>query len=115
MFNNTYYPYNLQAFTGYRIIPIGKIEETSAIYPDLQGNPMFFFDQSRNEIYVKQRKTHTGEVETLKYTLSGEQIKPTKTQNSYDEQFNALRRDIERINDVLGVKIKKEAKDVQED
>ena len=64
-------------------------------------------------IYVKQRKTHTGEVETLKYTLSSEQIKPTKTQNSYDEQFNALRRDIERINDVLGVKIKKEVKDEQ--
>ena len=110
--NNSYYPYNYQAFTGYRIIPIGKIEEASTIYPDLQGNPMFFFDQSRNEIYVKQRKVQTGEVETLKYSLAKEQ--PIKPQNDYDEQFNALRRDIERINNVLGVKIKKEAKDVQE-
>ena len=111
MFNNNYYPY-LQNFTGYRIIPIGKIEEASTIYLDLQGNPMFFFDQSRNEIYVKQRKVQTGEVETLKYSLAKEQ--PIKPQNDYDEQFNALRRDIERINNVLGVKIKKEAKDVQE-
>lgn len=106
---NTSYPY-YQNFTGYRIIPVAKIEETASIFPDLQGNPLFFFDQARNEIYVKQRKVQTGEVETLKYTLS---IMPMVNEEvpDYMEHINALRSDIEEIKDILSVKVKKAVKD----
>lgn len=109
MFNNSYYPYynNLQAFTGFRITPVARIEEANTIFPDLQGNPLFFFDQSRNEIYVKQRKVQTGEVETIRYTLAKEQISPVKMQentNSYDEQISALKSEIERLNDIVCVR-----------
>lgn len=108
MFNTTY-PY-YQTLTGYRIIPVAKIEETASMFPDLQGNPLFFFDQARNEIYVKQRKVQTGEVETLRYTLSIEPMqKPQET--DYMAHINALRNDIERINENLGVKVKKAVKD----
>ena len=64
-------------------------EEASSIFPDLQGNPMFFFDQSRNEFYVKQRKPQTGEVETLKYTLSKEPVATVSTPN-YGEMIEEL-------------------------
>ena len=103
------YPY-YQNLTGYRIIPVAKIEETASIFPDLQGNPIFFFDQARNEIYVKQRKVQTGEVEILKYTLSVEPIQKQE-QPDYMEHINALRGDIEEIKNILSVKVKKAAKD----
>ena len=117
--NNSQYPYynNIQAFTGFRITPVARIEEASQLYPDLQGNPLFFFDQARNEIYVKQRKVQTGEVELLRYTMSSEPLKTINTQASstnYDEQLGLLKREIERLNEVLAVKVKKEVKDVQE-
>lgn len=110
--NNSYYPYNYQAFTGYRIIPIGKIEEASTIYPDLQGNPMFFFDQSRNEIYVKQRKVQTGEVETLRYSLSKESVTPSNSPN-YGEMIEELRQEIKRIGEAVSVKPRKVEKDAE--
>lgn len=116
MFNNSFYPYynNLQNLTGYRMIPVARIEEAGAVYPDLQGTPMFFFDQSRNEFYVKQRKAQTGEVETLRYTLSNEPLNAGNVQkdtNSYDVQIQALQEAIERLNEAVGVKVKKVVKD----
>ncbi len=111
MFNT--YPY-YQNLTGFRIIPVAKIEETASIFPDLQGNPLFFFDQARNEIYVKQRKIETGEVETLKYTLSVMPLEKPQEPN-YMEHINALRSDIEEIKDVLCVKVKKAVKNVEQE
>ena len=111
MFNN-YYPY-LQSVAGFRITPVARIEEASSIFPDLQGNPMFFFDQSRNEFYVKQRKPQTGEVETLKYTLSKEPVATVSTPN-YGEMIEELREEIKRISEAVSVKVRKETKDVQE-
>lgn len=111
MFNN-YYPY-LQSVAGFRITPVARIEEASTIFPDLQGNPMFFFDQSRNEFYVKQRKPQTGEVETLKYVLSKEPVEAVTAPN-YGEMIEELRNEIKRIGEAMSVKTRKETKDVQE-
>lgn len=109
MYNNPIYPYynNIQNLTGYRINPIGKIEEADSIYPDLNGTPLFFFDQSRNEIYVKQRKVQTGEVEILRYSLSKEPVEEMKVA-SFDDKINALRDELTEIKEVL--KVKKVAK-----
>ena len=113
--NNSFYPYynNLQNIAGFRITPVARIEEASSIFPDLQGNPLFFFDQSRNEFYVKQRKVQTGEVETLKYTLSKEPVATVSTPN-YGEMIQELREEIKRIGEAVSVKVRKETKDVQE-
>lgn len=119
--NNSFYPYynNLQQITGFRITPVARIEETSSIFPDLQGNPMFFFDQSRNEFYVKQRKVQTGEVETLRYALASEPLTTVKEQesiNSYEEKLNALNAKIERLSELVSAtpiseKVEKGGKD----
>lgn len=113
--NNSFYPYynNLQNIAGFRITPVARIEEASSIFPDLQGNPLFFFDQSRNEFYVKQRKVQTGEVETLKYTLSKEPVSAVSAPN-YGEMIQELREEIKRIGEAVSVKVRKEPKDVQE-
>lgn len=110
MFNN-YYPY-YQSIAGYRITPIARIEEASTIFPDLQGNPMFFFDQSRNEFYVKQRKPQTGEVETLKYVLSKEPVEAVITPD-YGEMIEELRNEIKRIGEAVSVKVRKVEKDAE--
>lgn len=110
MYNN-YYPY-LQNFTGYSITPVARIEEANSIFPDLRGTPIFFYDQSRNEFYVKQRKPQTGEVETLKYTLSKDPVEPIKATN-YDEQISELRQEIKKISEALSVKARKAEKDVE--
>ncbi len=117
MFNtNTFYPYynNLQSIAGPRISPVARIEEADTIYPDLQGTPLFFFDQSRNEFYVKQRKVQTGEIELLRYALVEAPTRAVNAQkgiNTYDEQLNALKSDIERLNEAVGIKVKKAVKD----
>lgn len=120
MFNNSWlYPYtaNLQQYTGFNVIPVGKIEEVKTIFPDLQGKPLFFFDQSRNEFFVKQRNVETGEVQTLRYALSSEPLKstPEKDANYLDEQIQQLRSEIERLNSVVGVKARKNIKEANED
>lgn len=109
--NNAQYPYynNLNSvIAGFRITPVGKIEETDSIYPPFGGSPLFFYDNSRNEFFVKQRAV-TGEIETLRYVLSKEPIKRVEVQNTttnYDEQLGLLKREIERLNEALGVKVK---------
>lgn len=118
--NNAQYPYynNIQALTGFRITTVARIEEASQLYPDLQGNPLFFFDQSRNEIYVKQRKVQTGEVELLRYTMSNEPLKTINSQASstnLEKEIDLIKRQLDRLNEALGVKAKKEVKNVPEE
>lgn len=117
--NNSQYPYynNIQAFTGFRITPVARIEEAGSVFPDLQGNPLFFFDQARNEIYVKQRKVQTGEVELLRYTMSSEPIKTSNVQSNstnLEKEIDLIKRQLARLDETLGIKVKKEVKDVQE-
>lgn len=114
--NNSQYPYynNIQAFTGFRITPVARIEEASSVFPDLQGNPLFFFDQARNEIYVKQRKVQTGEVELLRYTMSSEPIKASNVQSNstnLEKEIDFIKRQLARLDETLGIKVKKEVKE----
>lgn len=121
MYNNPYLQqYNnlLQPYSGFSVFPVGKIEEVKTIFPDLQGKPLFFFDQSRNEFFVKQRNVETGEVQTLRYTLSNEPIKPgpaEKDTSYFDEQIQQLKSEIERLNSAICVKARKNTKEVTED
>ena len=108
MFNNPWlYPYSTtsQAYNTFSVFPVGKIEEVNSIFPDLQGKPLFFFDQSRNEFFVKQTNVETGEVQILRYTLSNEPVKTTPDKDSkyYDEQIEQLKSEIERLGSIISV------------
>lgn len=121
MFNNPYLQqYNnlLQPYSGFNVFPVGKIEEVKTIFPDLQGKPLFFFDQSRNEFFVKQRNVETGEVQTLRYKLSNEPLNTVsneKDTNYFNEQIQLLKSEIDRLNSVICVKSKREVKEIKED
>lgn len=110
MFNNQWlYPYNanLQSYSSFNVFPVGKIEEVKTIFPDLQGKPLFFFDQSRNEFFVKQRNVETGEVQILRYTLSNEPIKTNSEKDTtyYDEQLKQIKSEINRLSCILSAGI----------
>lgn len=121
MYNNPYLQqYNnlLQPYSGFSVFPVGKIEEVKTIFPDLQGKPLFFFDQSRNEFFVKQRNVETGEVQTLRYKLSNEPLNTVsneKDTNYFNEQIQQLKSEIERLNSAICVKARKNTKEVNED
>lgn len=109
MFNYNPYNQNLLPYSGFNVYPVGRIEEVKTIFPDLQGKPLFFFDQSRNEFFVKQRNVETGEIQTLRYTLSSEPVKTAQEVDVryFDEQIKQLREEIERIGSAVAVKTEK--------
>lgn len=124
MFNNPYHPYLqqynnlLQSYSGFYVYPVGKIEEVKTIFPDLQGKPLFFFDQSRNEFFVKQRNVETGEVQILRYKPASEPLDTTSSEkdtNYFDEQIQQLKSEISRLNSIICVESKKTTKKEKED
>lgn len=121
MFNNPYlqqYKNLLQPYSEFNVFPVGKIEEVKTIFPDLQGKPLFFFDQSRNEFFVKQRNVETGEVQTLRYKLSNEPLNTVsneKDTNYFNEQIQQLKSEISRLNSIICVESKKTTKKEKED
>lgn len=121
MFNNPYLQqYNnlLQPYSGFNVFPVGKIEEVKTIFPDLQGKPLFFYDQSRNEFFVKQRNVETGEVQILRYKPASEPLDATSSEkdtNYFDEQIQQLKSEINRLNSIICVESKKTVKKEKED
>ena len=114
MFNNNPCSFNanysnfLPTSVGYRIYPVGKIKEVDSFYPDLQGNPLFFYDQSENCIYVKQRNIKTLEIQTLKYKLDESSIKAIESENTIVDKVEDLKAENERLKALLKEKKVKE-------
>lgn len=109
MFNysNPYYNNLLTQIQNYSIYPVAKIEEADAIYPEFNRKPIFIYDQSRNEIFVKQRNMNTGTIELIRYVLSNEPLSHVK-HNAYEEEISALKHELEGLKEML--KPKKEVK-----
>ena len=45
---------------GFKVVPVANVEEANASQIDLNGNPVFFYNKGKNEIYVKQFNVQTG-------------------------------------------------------
>jgi hypothetical protein len=116
MFNysNPYYNNLLNQFQGYKILPIPRIEEAENIFPDFQGNPLFFYDQTKNEVYVKQRDGKSGSIQTIKYVLSNEPLKQVKQSDNtkqYGDEISALKHELASLKEMLSPKKKVEKED----
>lgn len=106
MFNNIYPYYNnaLTQLQSFSIFPVAKFEESEAIYPEFNRKPVFIYDQSRNEIFVKQRNMNSGNIEVIRYVLSNEPlsyVKQVENSNSYDEEINALKHELNGLKEML--------------
>ena len=106
MFNysNPYYNNLLTQIQNYSIYPVAKIEEAEAIYPEFNRKPIFIYDQSRNEIFVKQRNMNTGTIEVIRYVLSNEplsHVKQVESSNAYEEEIRALKHELEDLKEMV--------------
>lgn len=91
----------LQALYGYRVYFVGSIEEAQNSMPDMQGNPVFFFNQNSQEVYVKQFNLQTGKADFIKFIRSN--IEPRK------DEIKELNEKVEELYKL--VKPKKAVKD----
>lgn len=104
MFNNAYYPYNSpQAVqTGFRVYPVANIEEANHSQINYAGDPIFFFNKTKQEIYYKRFDGETGNIEFVKYVKSSEPIEQkTDEIGKLKSEINTLKETIEKIHETL--------------
>lgn len=113
MFNNIYPYYNnaLNQLQSFNIFPVAKFEEADAIYPEFNRKPVFIYDQSRNEIFVKQRNMNLGNIEVIRYVHTNEPLSHVKEveNNPYKEELEAVKHDLNDLKEMLKPKKKEEA------
>lgn len=68
----------LQALYGYRVYFVGSIEEAQNSMPDMQGNPVFFFNQNAQEVYVKQFNIQTAQTNFITFARTEKATKIDK-------------------------------------
>lgn len=92
----------LQQQTGIKIIPVSNREEATGTPIDLvNGTPTFFYNKSKNEIYLKQFDVPTG---TAVFKTYGEmQIieEPVEQQNDYKKELHYISEGIDNLHRML--------------
>ena len=89
---------------GFKVIPVTNIEEANASQVDLQGNPVFFYNKGRNEIYLKQFNITTGLADFYvfaKVEQTLKDVKPVLGVNTYEKDFKALNDKIDGLYAIL--------------
>lgn len=116
MYNNVYYPYqNFQPTqVGFRVFPVANIEEANACQVDYQGNPLFFYNKAKQEIYLKKFDPESGLVEFRKFEvaeLPHNEIKKSDDIELLYDEINTIKDDLRRVMSYFNEKTKKGAKD----
>ena len=78
---------------GFKVVPVTNIEEANASQVDLQGNPVFFYNKGKNEIYLKQFNINTGLADFYVFAKAERplsDVKPVPSVNTYEKDFKAL-------------------------
>lgn len=105
-FNPYYQPYNRMSnmeqnynFTpsvqqqGYRMVAVSDVAEANATTVDKNGLPTFFYNKSKNEIYLKALDVNTGGAIFQKFSLATMPINESKGQNDkdvYSDKLNSI-------------------------
>lgn len=82
-----------QPTTGFKTIPVSNADEANATQADLSGNPIFFFNRAKGEIYLKQLNLQDGSAIFQTFKLA--QV-PTINENAVqsitlsEKQYKAL-------------------------
>lgn len=95
-------------------IPVSNVEEAKAYIVDPYGiAPTFFYNASKNEIYLKKTNRDTGVAEFYTFARVEEplsDVKESKGINVYDNDFKALNDKIDGLYSLLEPKTKKVVK-----
>lgn len=102
MAQNYTYPYyypqrqdNYQQFTpqvqqGYRMIPVSDIAEANATTVDTNGQPTFFYNKGKGEIYLKQFDINTGGAMFQRFQLAIAPNENTVSLNTLNDKLDAI-------------------------
>ena len=82
----------------YKTMPVSSIDEVKSTPADFSGNPIFFFNKARAEVYMKQYdNTGNAPITTFKLVIP-EVVEP---ENPYSKDFKALNDKIDSIKKLL--------------
>ena len=95
---NPYYnsqPQQINPTQSYKVIPVSSKNETNSAIADFNGTPLYFHNQSNNEIYIKQFDIKTG-VTTLQ---EFKRVEPSIMDEKDKVNINPYENDFKAIND----------------
>ena len=101
-----------QPYVNYgRVIFVTNIEEAKATPADMLGNPLFFYNKSKNEIYIKQTDA-TGAAPIREYELKQESVE--QQPSSLELELQEIKQQLTVINEKLEKPSKKGGKNATE-
>ena len=98
-YNNPYpniYGQSQQVF--YKAIPVSSIDEVKSTPAEFNGNPTFFFNKAKAEVYMKQYD-NTGNAPIVTFKLVIPEV--TEPENPYSKDFKVLIEKIDSIKKLL--------------
>lgn len=102
-----------QQNTGFKTIPVSNADEANATQADLSGNPIFFFNKAKGEIYLKQLNLQDGSAIFQTFKLI--QV-PTMNENTLqsinlsEEQYKALNDKLDALYSMIANKEQEQPK-----
>lgn len=94
-----------------RIVFVTNIEEAKATPADMLGNPIFFYNKSKNEIYIKQTDA-TGAAPIREYEQKTESS--VAEPSAIEIKLQGIEQQLNEINAKLEKPVKKGSKDATE-
>lgn len=98
---------------GFKTLPVTNKEEANATQVDINGTPTFFYNQAKNEIYIKRVNLNTGLAEFLIFRRLEEPLSEVNVSSntfSYEKDFQALNEKLDALHSILTQNTKKETK-----
>lgn len=96
-----------------KVIPVTNIEEANATQVDIQGTPTFFYNQSKNEVYMKRVNLNTGLADFIKFEATVQPLNESKTKKdviTYEKDLKLLNDKIDGLYSLLKPKEEKGTK-----
>ena len=90
---------------GFKTLQVSNIDEANATPADMTGNPIFFFNKAKGEVYLKQLNLQNGEAyfQTFKLVQTPTENKPVEV-NISEEQYKVLSEKLDAVYSLLSTK-----------
>jgi len=101
-----------QSTPNFKLYPISKESDINSIVADFSGSPLYFHNQSNDEIYIKQFDIKTGLTNLKKYKpLEGSlsQVNKEDNINPYEKDFKSINDRLDELKELIKP-VEKEAK-----
>lgn len=105
-----------QPQVGFKTLPVTNKEEANATQVDINGTPTFFYNQAKNEIYIKRINLNTGLAEFLIFRRLDEPLSEVNVSGnmfSYEKELQALNEKLDTLHSILTQNKKAEVKNAK--